>query len=102
MSALHRLIGMRLIKFDTHDGRTSLHLDGAVITSFNRTTFYPGSQPTAGCRVEDVEYLDGVALKLVLCNNHEICISLYESDYEGPEAFNVRFSDGQIVVEQAS
>lgn len=98
MSALESLVGQKLQSANSENGELGLAFPEAKLAIYNPLKGSP-IENSIGADIQSVEYIEKQKFVIKFNNQTELVVSLKDSDYSGPEAFCVTFSNGVIVVE---
>ncbi len=98
MPPLEQLIGMKVVSVEPVLDYWQVELSQACISAYSRLDLSHPVADLLGTTVEMVSYQAEGKLDVELSNGGRLSICLEPERYAGPEAFNVHFSSGQIVV----
>lgn len=98
MPPLEQLIGMKIVSIEPVLDYWQVELSHACISAYNKLELSHPIADLLGAIVEMVSYQEERQLDVELSNGCWLSICLEPEQYVGPEAFNVHFASGQIVV----
>ncbi|MBC7750344.1 MAG: hypothetical protein H7Z73_01310 [Candidatus Saccharibacteria bacterium] len=98
MHLLDQLIGMKVEAVEPIFDYWHITLSKAFICVYNKLSFSHPKTELYNAAIEEVVIQEEKLLELNLSGGRIIKISLLPEDYCGPEAFEVRFFNGLIVV----
>lgn len=98
MLPLQQLIGMKIESIEPVLDYWQLVFSHACISAYNKLELSHPVADLLGTVVEMISFQKGRKLYVGLSNGCGLTICLEQDQYVGPEAFNVHFASGQIVV----
>lgn len=98
MSPLQKLKGMRIESIEPNLDYWQIVLSQACVSAYTKLELSHPAPELLGEEVIEAKFQEDIALEICLSNGRWFTISLRPEHLIGPEAFNVHFASGQIVV----
>lgn len=103
--SIFNLVGTTIQKVDRVEDYFQLIMDTEIMNIFNPVTSYTSNDinnieliNAIKKKIVNIEYETRMFLKIKLEDDTYIEISFLEEDYTGPEAINVYFGSGEVIV----